>query len=184
MATQSQQIYSREEYLDLEEQAKYRSEYHAGIILAMSGGTATHARLSARMVVVLDRYLSSCAVYDSSLKLYVQPSDRGLYPDAMAVCEDLQFVQSRKDIILNPTVVVEILSSSTEKYDRGTKSDYYRAVPSVQHILLVSQDEPLVDHFARQTGDNWTITRCVDHDRIPLLKAEIPVEEVFRNILG
>ena len=76
MATQSQQIHSLEEYLDLEEQAKYRSEYHAGIILALSGGTATHSRLSARMVVVLDRYLSSCAGYDSSLKLYVQHSDR------------------------------------------------------------------------------------------------------------
>ncbi len=182
MATQSQQIHSLEEYLDLEEQAGYRSEYHAGNILAMSGGTATHSRLSARMVVVLDRHLSSCSVYDSSLKLYIQHSDRGLYPDAMAVCEDLQFVKGRKDIILNPAVVVEVLSPSTEKYDRGTKSDYYRAAPSVQHILLVSQDEPFVDHFARQTGDNWTITRYMGRDKIPLLGTYLPLEEIFQNI--
>ena len=184
MATQPQHLYTLEEYLDLEERAEYRSEYHAGVILAMAGWTLTHSRLSSRMNYVLERHLANCQIYDSNLKIYIEKFRRSVYADAMALCgSEPRFVGKRKDIILNPGVVVEVLSPSTEDYDRGRKSDYYRSIPSVGHILLVSQELPVVEHFARGDKETWTIRPYGTGESIPVLNVHLPVDEIYRGIL-
>ena len=184
MATSPKHLYTYDEYLELEGKADYKSEFHAGEIYAMSGGTPMHARLSARIAGLLDRALPACQVYDSNLKLYIERVNEGVYPDCMVICGEVEFWKNRKDVIVNPTLVVEVLSPSTEQYDQGVKSVYYRSVPSLRHILLVSQDKILIDHFVRQDDRTWIVTRHnARPDVIPVLGSELILEEIYRNIL-
>ncbi len=121
-----------DEYLELERKADHKSEYYAGEIYAMSGGTEYHSLLSVRIIVTLSRLLlDSCKVYDSNLKVFLQDVRHCVYPDAMVLCGETEFWDQRKDVILNPTLVVEVLSPSTETYDKGIKATYYRNVPLV-----------------------------------------------------
>ena len=184
MASSPRHVHTFEEYLELEQNAEYKSEFHDGEIYAMAGGTPAHSRISVRIAGLLDARLRGCSVYDSNLNLYIEQMNRGVYPDCMALCGEPLFWNNRRDVILNPTVVVEVLSPSTEDYDRGTKALYYRGVSSIQHILLISQDRVLIDHFSRQDDHTWTITQySVPANSIRLLEAEIPVAEIYRNIL-
>ncbi len=184
MATVPQQSHSFEEYLNLEASADYKSEFHAGEILAMSGGTLTHSRLSSRMNFVLASHLVGCQIFDSNLNVRIEAYDKGVYPDCMVICGEPQFWKARQDAIVNPTVVVEVLSPSTEDYDRGNKSHYYRSLPSLQHILLISADLILVEHLVRQSGNAWTITSYLHRtDRLMLLGSEIILEEIYKDIL-
>ena len=184
MASQPKHSYTFEDYLELEERSAYKSEFHAGEIFSMSGGTELHSRLSSRMNAVLERHLPACRIYDSNLKLYLEGANQGVYPDCMALCEDPWFWKERQDVVLNPVAVVEVLSSSTQDYDRGAKALHCRSVPSIQHILLISQDRVFVEHLWRQDQHTWTLTEY-DERRFSLtiLKSEITLEEIYRNIL-
>jgi Uma2 family endonuclease len=172
-----------EKYLDQQEQADYKSEFFNGMICAMSGGTPNHSQLSARMLALLDRALPHCRVFDSNLKLYIEQFNQAVCPDCMAACNDLQFVKNRSDIILNPTLVVEVLSPSTKAHDQSTKTHCYHSVLSIQHILLVSQDHILADQYARTSDRTWTLTRYSSRkDTVLLLDIGISLEEIYRNI--
>ena len=175
-----------EQYLDLEKQADHKSEFHHGEILAMSGGTPIHSRLSVRLITLLNQKLPpGCDVYDSNLNLRIEQSDRGVYPDCMVVCGDLQFWNFRNDVIVNPTLVAEVLSPSTAHYDQGTKVHLYHGVPSIQHILLVSQDSTLVIHYSRNDDRAWLMTRYLERsDKIALLGTELTISDVYRGILA
>lgn len=151
MATQPKHLYTFEEYLELERAAAFKSEFYAGEIYAMAGGTAIHSRLSARALVVLDRHLLNCQIYDSNLKIHIEATKEGVYSDAMAICEEVQFWNGQSDVIVNPALVVEVLSPSTQKHDRGSKVNSYRTIPSLQHILVISQDRILVEHYGGRT---------------------------------
>ncbi len=182
MATQPKPSYTVQEYLDLEREAEFKSEYWAGQIYAMSGGTSAHSRFSVRVTSLLTRYLpEQCFVYDSNMRLYVESFDTSIYPDGMAICGEEQFWNGQKDLVTNPFLVVEVLSSSTAKYDRTTKSDYYRSIPSLQHSLLISQDRVSVEWFARQDDRTWTATNySKESDVLPF---QIPVAEIYKRIL-
>ena len=184
MATNPQPYHSFDEYLDLERRAEFKSEFHAGEVYAMAGGTEPHSRLSARALAILLQQFLSCRVYDSNLKLYIRQADRCFYPDAMVPCGEPEFHDKHHDVILNPSLVVEVLSPSTKGYDQGTKTDYYRGVPSIEHVLLISQDEVFIEHFARQKNETWIITAFRDRrGTIPLSNVALPVEEIYRGIL-
>jgi Uma2 family endonuclease len=176
--------YSLTEYLDLEDAAEKKSEFHAGYIVAMAAGSEPHSRIASRMNAILNRYLRTCRIYDSSLKFYIEAAARVFYPDAMALCSGHpQFVEGRDNVITNPSLVVEVLSPSSERRDRGTEWDYYRSVPSVEHILLVAQDVVQIDHIERQSKDRWTITRYQSNATILIFEAAIPVKEIYDGIL-
>ncbi len=184
MASSLQHLYSLEEYLELEKKANYKSEFHAGEIYAMAGGTGTHSRLSSRMNAVLDRRLPGCQIFDSNLKLYIQQANQCVYPDCMAVCGDSQFCDASHLILVNPTVIVEVLSPSTERYDKETKVFHYRSVPSIQNILLISQDRVFVEHFLRQDEHTWMILQYNQRQSSLFLQdSEITLEEIYREIL-
>ncbi len=184
MATQPQQRFSFEQYLKLERTANGKSEFHNGQIYAMSGGTEPHSRLSARIVALLSLRLPDCRVYDSNLKLYIEQFDRGVYPDCMALCGTPQFWNAQADVILNPSLVVEVLSPSTERYDRGEKASYYRSISSLGQILIVSQDQVFAEHSIRQNDSTWTLVQYTGtSDRIPILNIEISLGEIYSGIL-
>ena len=186
MATQPKTLVTLDDYLEAERRADYKSEYYDGEIFAMYGGTHDHSRLSARLTMIFGRLFDSCEIFDSNLKLYLEQTRQCVYPDSMVLCGQPEFLDNRKDVILNPTLVAEVLSPSTESYDKRIKAFLYRSIPSLKDCLLVSQDRPYIEHFSRQSNDSWLIKQYADLcATIPLtdLGIELSIAEIYRNIL-
>lgn len=162
-----------EEYLDREEMADERHEFFDGLIVAMSGGLSAHDLVSSNAVTLLNLATRGrpCRAHGSNLRLYIAKSNVATYPDAMVVCGPYEYERGRRDLISNPILLVEVLSRSTESYDRGKKFEYYRTLPSLREYVLVSQTEPLVERFSRQ-DERWTL------DAFRGLDAELPLESI------
>ena len=138
-----------EEYLRIERAAEFKSEYFAGEMFAMPRGTPQHSLLRTSVIGELGSRLKgkSCRVYDSDLRVFVMETGRFMYPDASVVCGPLETYDG--DCETNPTLLVEVLSDSTEIHDRTTKFDHYRKIPSLREVLFVSQHQPIVERFSR-----------------------------------
>ncbi len=149
-----------EEYLAIERAAPYRSEYFRGEMFAMAGGTPEHSLIKTNLTSALNGLLKGkpCSVYDSDLRILVSATGLYTYPDASVACEPLQHVDGRRDTILNPILLVEVLSDGSEAYDRGKKFDHYRSIESLREYIIVSQDRPKVERYARNPDDTWTLT--------------------------
>lgn len=158
MASQPTHTFTFEEYLDLERKADRKNEFQKGKIYAMSGGTYVHSALAARITRIFAANLPECWTFDSNLRIYVKQFDSGVYPDCSVLCGQPEFWNDQKDVIVNPSLVVEVLSPSPAKYDRGDKSAYYRSIKSVQHILLISQDQVSVEHSVRES-QSWKVNQ-------------------------
>jgi Uma2 family endonuclease len=132
------------EYLILERQAPYKSEYRDGQIVAMSGASRQHNIITANVVAELHAQLKqrSCTVLPSDMRVKVTSTGLYTYPDVVVVCGEALFDDNQQDTLLNPTLIVEVLSKSTEAYDRGDKFKHYRHLPSLAEYLLISQDKP------------------------------------------
>ena len=179
--------YTYEEYLTLEEQAEYKSEYYQGEIFAMSGGTPEHSLINSNVNRELGNSLkgSDCFVYDSNLKVRVEAADLGAYPDVLVICGPREQYKDRKDIVTNPTLVVEVLSDSTAAYDRGLKFQNYGLLPSLKEYMLVEQDFPLVEVFRRGENSLWVLQRyrgLSAEVEIQSLKVSIPASEIYYGV--
>ncbi len=132
--------YSPEEYLQMEREADYKSEYFQGEIFAMAGASENHSMISRRVSGSLFNHLSGkkCTHYSADMKLHIPANTLYTYPDLMVVCGDKKFLDGEKDVIMNPVVIIEILSKSTEAYDRGEKFALYRSIPSLREYVLIS----------------------------------------------
>ncbi len=184
MASHPAQLTKLQGYLEQERQADFRSEYFSGEIFAMSGGTGRHSELSARMIVLLSG--GACRVFDSNLKIYIESVNRCVYPDASVVCGTPEYLDPHHDVLLNPTLVVEVLSPSTERYDKGSKALYYRNLPSLSHCLLVSQDRVFIEHSVYRKEQNWavqTYTDLTDTIHVERLGLELPLEDIYKRIV-
>lgn len=147
------------EYLAMEETAEYRSEYFEGEIFAMSGGTGNHSRIAVDTMNSLSRQLSngSCEVFDSTLKIRIQNSMAYFYPDLSVVCGGAEFEDESELILKNPILIVEVLSKSTEAFDRGKKFHRYKQITSFREYVLISQDEPHVDISFKTDEGIWQL---------------------------
>ncbi|MFK7907193.1 MAG: Uma2 family endonuclease [Chitinophagales bacterium] len=177
------------EYLEMEEKATEKHEYHNGFIKAMSGGTYDHSTISSNVVACIREEIlkngSKCRPANGDLKVYIEAVNRSFYPDAMAICSDAEFHLNRKDIITNPTLVVEVLSKSTEAFDRGKKFRYYQTLPSFKEYILVSQDQPVVEGYYRYDDSLWRISNAVGLDKsIPFysLDCKIKLKDIYAFI--
>lgn len=182
-------FYTFEEYLALEEKADYKSEYHNGQILAMSGGTFVHGIIGGNVTTALNKACekkgSHCRATNSDVKVYVEKVNKSLYPDTMVVCGKPEFKGKSKSIITNPILVVEVLSDSTVAYDRGEKFRIYQQLPSFKEYLIVSQDQPRVECFYREENDLWRISYAVGLDktiRLHSLAIDLPLAEIYTFI--
>lgn len=148
-----------QEYLVRERQADFKSEFLRGEVFAMAGGSPMHSLIAANFVGEARQSLKGkpCKVFNSDLRVKVNPSGLYTYPDALIVCGELEFDDEQKDTVTNPNVLVEVLSDSTEKYDRGTKSSLYRQIASLRELILISQNEPQVERFIRQDSGGWLL---------------------------
>lgn len=163
MSTQLDNYLTPEEYLALERRAEQKSEYVDGAVFAMSGASLRHNTIVANVIVELGRQLRGrdCRVLASDMKVRVPDSRRFFYPDVSVVCGEPQFHDERSDVLLNPTLIVEVLSESTAAFDRGDKFQAYQQLESLKEYLLISQDKKVVEQYVRQTRDVWSYTATV-----------------------
>jgi Uma2 family endonuclease len=153
------------EYLELERKAEIRSEYIAGHIFAMSGASRRHILIVGNLHGLLWPQLRgrTCEAYTNDMRLKVSPTGMYTYPDIVAVCGEPLFEDTSIDTLLNPTVIVEVLSESTEAYDRGEKFAHYRRLDSLREYVLVAQDRIRVEHY-RRDGQQWILSEISDPD--------------------
>jgi Uma2 family endonuclease len=149
---------SEEQYLAIDRGAEVRGEYLDGEMWAMSGGSMRHAGLQANIVGELVAALrgSDCQVFTSDLRVRVLPGRMYAYPDVTVVCGKPVPADDHQDILLNPAVIFEVLSPSTEKYDRGIKFQYYLSLETLKDFILVDQSKVRVEHYARGSAGAWT----------------------------
>lgn len=160
MIAQTKPKITPQEYLELERQAETKSEYFAGEVFAMAGASERHNVISVNTAYLLVGQLKGrpCKAYGSDMRVKVERAKLYTYPDVVAVCGKPLFEDSQLDTLLNPTVVFEVLSPSTEAYDRGAKFETYRQIESLTDYVLISQDQALIEHYQRQPGGQWLLT--------------------------
>ena len=181
-----------EEYITLERKAipdaeTVRSEYIKGKIIAMSGASFAHNLIAMNISVSLHARLGSseCVVLANEMRVSSPLTSSYFYPDIVVVCGEPRFEDDVFDILLNPIVIVEVLSPSTEAYDRGEKFSHYRQLQSLQEYILVSQNQVHVDHYVRQT-EKWILTDFRNLDKqLPLtsIQCELPLQEIYKSVL-
>lgn len=179
--------YTIEEYLAREQVAPYKSEFYRGQIFAMSGGTPRHNKVSGNIFGTLWGRLrgSSCSPYNSDQRIRIPSNGLSTYPDVSVVCGELQLDAQDPDAVVNPRVIFEVLSKSTESYDRGKKFDLFRQLDSLREYILVTQDEPQVERFVRQDDGSWNLTVFKGLEallELPALECELPLREIYEDI--
>ena len=164
MSSQPTTLLSPDEYLELERKAEFKSEYFQGEVFAMAGASRWHGLIVLNVGAELRQQLKArpCETYASDMRLRVSPSGLYTYPDVMVVCDEAQFADDQKDTLLNPNLIVEVLSDSTRDYDRGRKFQHYRTVPSLREYLTIEQDAPHIERWTRQPEDRWLLTEFSD----------------------
>jgi Uma2 family endonuclease len=147
------------EYLALEARSESKHEYLHGEVFAMAGGTIAHGALTAAVSAALSNALRDrrCRVLSSDVRVRSKATGLSTYPDVTVVCDRLEVDPDDPQGVLNPTVIVEVLSDSTEGYDRGAKAAHYRRIASLREYVLVAQGEPLVEVYRRNERDNWEL---------------------------
>ena len=187
MSTQPVPYLTPERYLEIERAAEFRSEFYNGRMYAMSGGSYAHAQIIGGLVGELRNGLKKrpCSVVPSELRLRVSPSRLYTYPDVIVICGEPKFADDHKDTLLNPTLIVEVLSPSTEAYDRGFKSAQYRTLESLEEYVLVSQAEPRIEVFHRQSADHWLLSEAIGLDavcRFESLDCSVRLADVYDRV--
>ncbi|MDT5062467.1 MAG: hypothetical protein QOH63_2926 [Acidobacteriota bacterium] len=164
MSSQVKVHYTPEEYLALERQAEYKSEYFNGEIFAMTGASRKHNLVAGNVFASLHGQLKKrpCEIYPSDMRVKVSPTGLYTYPDVVIVCGEPIFDDKQKDTLLNPTVLVEVLSKSTASYDRGEKFEHYRKLDSLAEYLVIAQNKHHVEHYARQLDNRWLLSETDD----------------------
>jgi Uma2 family endonuclease len=154
---------SEQEYLAFERASEIRNEYYNGRIYAMTGASLAHNLIVSNSVASLHGQLrrKPCRICSSDLRVHIPQTGLYTYPDLVIVCGEPQFLDDSLDTLLNPTVIVEVLSPSTERYDRGMKFQHYRSIASLQVYLLIAQDRAHIERYTRQEGDLWLLQDAI-----------------------
>lgn len=175
------------QYLDLERASEIKHEYLRGEIFAMAGGSPGHSRLAANVIGELRTALRGrpCAVFTSDARVRIEATDRATYPDVTVVCGRLETAPDDPDSIVNPVVIVEVLSDATEADDRGEKFAHYRRLGSLQEYLLVSQRAQRIEVYRRR-DDRWVLDEAGAGEtlRLASIDVAISVDEVYRDPLA
>ena len=188
MSTIAKHYITPDEYLHRERKAEFRSEYFRGEMFAMAGASANHNLIVLNAGSPLREQLKKqpCRVYPSDLKLRIEATGLYTYPDLSVVCGEPQLESDGGDVLLNPVVLVEVLSDSTEAYDRGKKFEHYRTIPSLKHYVLIAQDRHAIDCFSRHANGSWFLTTCQGLEGKLMLDAidsELQTAEVYEKVV-
>jgi Uma2 family endonuclease len=176
------------EYLALEAASPVKMQFVDGVAYAMAGGSPAHAQLAAEMIIALGFLLRSgkghCRVFTADLKIHVAALGDSFYPDASVVCGQPEVAAVDANAVINPILLVEILSDSTESYDRGKKFRAYRRLPSLRHYILASQDEARLEHYRRNDDGTWTLTIAEAGAKVALpdLGGDLVVDDLYAGL--
>ena len=167
---------SVEEYLRQEIETDTKYEYHDGKIYFLAGGTLNHGMISGDVYsdikVALEKKNSDCQPFNSDIKLHIERINSYVYPDCMVICGEIEKAPNNKNAVVNPVLIIEVLSESTASYDRGDKFYFYRQIPSFKEYVLIEQSKHVVDvHFKGDNSDFWKITRYEGLDKIVELES-------------
>jgi Uma2 family endonuclease len=158
MATLPDAPLTEEQYLAIERLAEFKSKFHDGRMSAMSCGSPNHALLSGAIIALLYRQMpAGCRVFSSDLRIKAVSAGLCTYPDCSVICGDPETFGDQKDVVLNPLLIVEVLSPSTEDYDRGKRFELYRTIASFREYLIVHQDRRHVEHYSKQEDGSWVL---------------------------
>jgi Uma2 family endonuclease len=157
MSTQSKSFLTPEQYLEIERKAEFKSEYYQGQMLAMSGASLAHSRIVRNGIRELGNQLRArdCEPFSSETSVCVTPAGLYTYPDLVVVCGKVELLDNTLDTVINPTVIIEVLSESTEAYDRGRKSELYRSLKSLMEYVMVFSLSVKAEQYMRQADGSW-----------------------------
>lgn len=186
-SVQTRSHLSIEEYLEAERRAETKSEYLDGEVFAMSGASFRHNVIVANLIGELRQQLKGrqCTVAPGDLRVHIPATGLYTYPDLVVVCGEPRFEDQELDTLLNPTLIIEVLSPTTEAYDRGKKFEHYATIESLAEYVLVSQDAPRVEQFVRQEGGSWLLTATPGLDGRMILASvgcELALAEVYDKV--
>lgn len=187
MAAQAQPSYTEDDYLAMELTSDHKHEYYAGQVIALAGGSARHNRITINCISSLYAQLQTrpCAVYSSDMRVRIPQRKSYVYPDISVVCGQGVFEDAGQETLLNPGVIIEVLSPSTERHDRGKKFELYRTIDSLHEYLLVAQDTKRIDHFIRQPDALWMFASIGEEEELitlPSIECTLAVSAIHRNV--
>jgi Uma2 family endonuclease len=187
MSTVPKRLLTPDEYVAQERSATFKSEYYQGETFAMAGASREHNLIVGNVVREVGNGLKGqgCEVYPSDMRVKVSATGLYTYPDVTVVCGTPEFEDEHRDILLNPTVLVEVLSESTEAYDRGVKSEQYRKLTSLKEYLLIAQDRRHVERYVRQSDGGWLLREVAEPDgsvALDSISVALPMIEVYRQV--
>jgi Uma2 family endonuclease len=179
--------YTVQEYLAMEEVAEYRSEYFEGEIFAMSGGSLDHDRITGELHRLIANALSTgpCEPLTGNMKIRIEGSSAYYYPDLAIVCGEPQMEDKKKHIVTNPTVLFEVLSESTESFDRGKKFHRYKQISTLVEYILIAQSEPQIDAFYKVDDDTWmhrSYAGLKDVLELKSLGIQVKLADIYRRV--
>lgn len=188
MSAETKRRYTLEEYLALERESDARLEFWNGEIFAMSGGTLSHERVMGNVYDLFRAALrgTTCAVFGSNMQIKVPSAPPYRYADGSVVCGKVQVERfNGNDLLLNPVLTYEVLSPSTEAYDRGDKFTHYKSIPSLREYLLIAQHRPHVTHYVKQDDGTWSyseINGLFGSVHLPSLGITLKLSEIYQNV--
>lgn len=187
MSAQPVPFYTLEQYLELERKADFKSEYVSGQIFAMAGGSPNHSAIIGNVTGAAWFHLRGkpCRIFNSDLRVTVMQTGLSTYPDVTVVCGETHYHPLDEDSVINPTVIFEVLSPTTEAYDRGGKWAHYRRLESLQEYVLVSQDKALAEHYVREADGAWKFTEASGLEgvlNLPSLGCALPLTEIYDKV--
>ena len=182
----ARKTFTESEYLELERKADFKSEYYNGETFAMAGASLIHNKIVSNLIFLFNQFLKDkpCDVYPSDLRLQVEKSGLYTYPDITIVCGKTELLDNKFDTLKNPTVLIEVLSDSTEKYDRGQKFSFYREIPSLKEYILVSSKTMKIEKFKRLEDGNYLYIESNEHQPFPIdsIDMNLNLEDVYNKI--
>ncbi len=176
-----------EAYLKFERASEVKHEYFGGEVFAMTGASRNHNRIVVNVTASLHGQLrrGPCELFPSDMRVKIRSSILYTYPDISVVCGEPQFEDTGLDTLLNPTLIIEVLSPSTELYDRVRKFQHYRTIESLQEYVLIAQDHPRIERYLRQSNDEWLLSDTTDLNSVLDLMAiqcRLALAEVYEKV--
>ncbi len=184
MQKPAKKYFTIQEYLELEESAEYKSEYYKGEIFAMARASSNHNQIIGNVYSRLHQTINkhNCRVFMSDLRLWIEQKELFTYPDIMIICDKPKFYADRDDTVVNPLIIIEAISKSTEAYDRSKKFLFYRSIPTFQEYILINQYSPNIEQFYIGAENQWLFkdyNSISDILKFSKIDVEIPLNDVY-----
>jgi Uma2 family endonuclease len=187
VAFPQKQDWTEAEYLAFERQSDTKHEFIDGQVIAMTGASGSHNLITASTIATLISQTrdSPCRVFSSDMRVRAPLLANHTYPDVTVVCDDVEYIDDQFDTLANPTVIIEVLSPTTERFDRNQKFQNYWRIPSLQAYVLIAQDQPRIERFTRQDTNEWLLTVVVGLDQqieLPSIGCVLALREVYAQV--